>query len=98
MSNAKSTPGAAPEPTEDAVKQSLYSKATATLRDAHRAEFHATLEGLYKEAGLTYKRRLTPQERALKQIEDLIAANPDLGVQVTPVPQVGLPTEPGVEV
>lgn len=41
----------------------LYTEATTELREAHKDEFQAILERRYAEAGLTYVRRLTAEER-----------------------------------
>lgn len=80
------------ERTEEQVKNSLYSKATTTLRERHREEFQTILAAAYKEAGLEYKRRLSPEEKARAEIERLLAEHPTLGLKVVEEPQTGLPT------
>lgn len=42
----------------------LYSAAVRELRQRHEEEFLAILESLYSEHGMTYKRRLSAEERA----------------------------------
>jgi hypothetical protein len=41
----------------------LYGKALKELRRKHDVEFHGILEGLYKEAGMDVKRRLTGERK-----------------------------------
>jgi hypothetical protein len=45
----------------------LYTKATAQLRADHREEFEKILEQCYRDEGLVYKKRLTPEEREAKE-------------------------------
>lgn len=46
------------------VSNRIYTEATTELREAHKDEFQVILERRYAEAGLTYVRRLTKEERA----------------------------------
>ena len=45
-------------------RNKLYAAATAELRESHRAEFDSLVEKQYVNAGLTYTRRLSAEERA----------------------------------
>ena len=67
----------------------IYTEATTELREAHKDEFQAILERRYAEAGLTYVRRLTAEERkavveaekrekARAKLEELYAKYPEL--------------------
>jgi hypothetical protein len=47
-------------------RNKLYAAATAQLREQHRHEFEVLLAEQYKAAGLVYKRRLTAEERAVR--------------------------------
>ena len=78
-------------------RNKLYAKATASLREKHRSEFEALLHEEYKAAGLTYRRRLTAEERAErdKRIAETKAAQkvmkiqeefPDLGISLNVTP------------
>jgi hypothetical protein len=71
-----------------ALKSSLYGKALTTLKAKHKDEFDSILAGLYNEKGLTYNRRLSPEERKRKELNRLAA---ELGVTVV-TPEADEPT------
>ncbi len=48
------------------MSSKLYGQAMTELRARHAEEFAEILEGLYKEAGLSYVRKLTKEEREAK--------------------------------
>jgi len=47
----------------DVKVRAAYADATKSLRERHREEFDALLQGNYKNAGVTVKVRLTPEQR-----------------------------------
>ena len=47
-----------------------YAAAVKALKAAHNAEFLALLEAEYEKDGAVYKRRLTPEERAARDVEE----------------------------
>lgn len=51
---------------ETPSKSTLYGQAVRELRNRHAQEFDEIVSGIYAEHGLTYTRRLTPEERAEK--------------------------------
>lgn len=63
---------------EEAVKNSLYGKALQQLRNEHADEFVGIVEDLFAAYGLTYRRRLTDEQKAEQQIATLLAAHPNL--------------------
>lgn len=60
------------------VKNALYTKALQDLRNEHLEEFTDLIEGLYKTYGLTYRRRLTDQQKDEQQARLILARNPGL--------------------
>jgi hypothetical protein len=58
-------------------KKTLASKALIALRDANQAQYDQIAAGLFKEAGLVYQRRVTPEEREQQTLRELIAKHPD---------------------
>lgn len=46
----------------------LYGKALKELRRRHDVEFHDILDGLYREAGVDVKRRLTGERKRQAEI------------------------------
>lgn len=51
----------------------LYGKAMTALREAHKDEFRDLLEKAYSDEGLTYRVRLTAEERAEKEAAERLA-------------------------
>jgi hypothetical protein len=72
-------PEPAPEK-ESTVRQRLMGQAMIALRESHREEFDQIARELFAKEGLTYKRRLSEQERASEKIIALARAN---GLDVT---------------
>lgn len=78
--------------TDQQKKNRLYSEAQRELRNRHTAEFTQIIEAKYAAEGLTYRRRLSEEEKAARQVNDLLAKHPGLrdvlvGAPVTEVPQ-----------
>jgi len=64
--------------TEAQVKNALYSQALQALRNQYIDDFNNLVSEAYENYGLTYRRRLTDEEKAEQQVRALIAANPTL--------------------
>lgn len=64
--------------TERQKRARLKTQATNTLIESHRDEFNKLAENLFSENGLEFKRRLTDEEKAEKELDDLLAKNPAL--------------------
>lgn len=73
---------------ETTLRNSLRNQAERSIIEAHRADFDAKLEELYTAAGLTFRKRLTKEQREAAKVEAkkakdrakldaLLAANPD---------------------
>jgi hypothetical protein len=77
-SNTSTTTEAVVEKTESQKKSAAYTAALAALREGHRDEFNQHLQAEYEKAGLEFKPRLTPAEKAKQEIEALLAKHPDL--------------------
>ncbi len=60
------------------ARSRAYHKAVMALRAAHREQWEDLYEKACVAEGVTYERRLTPEEKAAKQIEDLLAKFPNL--------------------
>jgi len=52
--------------TGTALRNQLRNQAERHILELHRDEFDAYTEKLYTDNGLTYRRRVTPEERAAK--------------------------------
>lgn len=57
------------EKKNNAEVRKAYGKATARLREAHREDFDRMLVEEYEAAGLEVRRRLTAEERAVRDAE-----------------------------
>ena len=53
---------------------SAYAKATAILRHHHDDEFHEILEDIYREQGVTVKKRLTGSRKKRADLDKARAA------------------------
>jgi hypothetical protein len=78
---AKST---TPEPeegvvSEAALKSNLLSQAATELKNRHVAEYEVIATALFEKHGLKRVRRLSPEERKLKELHELAA---ELGLNV----------------
>jgi len=56
---------------ESTLKQRLSNQAMILLREKHRSEYDSIAGQLYKDNGLAYARRKTPQEIVQEKIEAL---------------------------
>lgn len=79
---------------ETALRNQLRNQASREILDAHRADFDSKLEALYTKNGLTYRKRLTQEQRqeqknqeksakAKAKLDALLAEHPEL-LQVLP--------------
>lgn len=64
--------------TENDLKARLRRQAERKVVKDHPSELHAEIGRLFEENGLTYEPPLTAEEKAAKQIEELLEANPGL--------------------
>lgn len=74
-------PENAPDPapvTEATLRSGAVSKALTRLRHEHPKDFARLATEECLKAGVTYKPRLTAEEKAEKELNELIAANPGL--------------------
>ena len=63
---------------EAKLKNSLYGKAQTILKDRYEAEFEDILSDLYAEHGLERKRKLTPEQKAARDLEAIYEQFPHL--------------------
>lgn len=59
-----------------------YTAATSRLRDAHRDEFERLYQQEATNRGVEYTPRLTPEQKAEKQLADLLREHPHLRERV----------------
>lgn len=75
------------------VRNGLRNQAEREIIEAHRAEFDARLESLYTANGLSFRKRLTQEERAAKvaaekkakakaKLDALLAENPEFAAEL----------------
>lgn len=79
--------------TPEAVKNALYAEAMREVRDNHREEFDALVAEKFEANGLTYKKRLTGEDKARANI---LRIAQEAGVFVSfdaPNPPSDLPTD-----
>ena len=69
---------------EKRLKNQAYSAAEAALKEAHPQQWQNLVTLEMQRRGLTYERRLSPQERARQQITDLLTEFPELREDFTP--------------
>lgn len=50
-------------------KSSLYAQAQKQLRERHKEEFNQLVQDAYAEHGMTYRPRLTPEQREARKRE-----------------------------
>lgn len=62
-------------------RSAAYGAAVKRLREGHRDEFNAMVAEEMKARGVDWRPRLTPEEKAAKQIKQLLAEHPDLAAQ-----------------
>lgn len=78
---------------ETSLRNGLRNQAEREIIEAHRAEFDTRLESLYTANGLSFRKRLTQEERAAKQaaerlakakakLDALLAENPELASEL----------------
>ena len=92
---AKKVTEAAAEVTknETTTRNALRNQAEREIIEAHRADFDARLEALYTENGLSFRKRLTAQQReeqkaadkrakAKAKLDAILAEHPDLAAQI----------------
>lgn len=64
-------------------QRKAYTQATARLRENRRAEFDNYLAEESEKLGVEYKRRLTPEEKARRQMAELLQQYPGLADEVS---------------
>ena len=65
-------------------KRAAYSKATSRLREQYKDEFQALVAEEMGKAGVTdWKPRPTAEEKARKQVADLLAQYPEIATSLT---------------
>jgi hypothetical protein len=74
-----------PAKTESALRREAYSAAEKRLREENKDRFNALVQEEATARGVTYQRRLTEDEKAEKQLQELLAAHPGLAAKVNPV-------------
>lgn len=72
------TTAAAPTKASDQKRAKAYAAAERTLREAHADEFAKFYEDECRKAGIAYKPRLTPVQKAKQTIDSLLAEFPEL--------------------
>jgi hypothetical protein len=72
---------AAPKTGTEQIRAQAYNRALRRLREAHNDTWQALLEEAYREAGIDYKPRLTPEQKAKRQIDSLLAEFPHLATE-----------------
>lgn len=82
--------------TAASVKNTLYNQALQEVRNRHEDEFFEVVEALYEAHGLSYKRRLTEDQKAEQQARAILAANPGLAARLAAeyAPSVGVEDGP----
>lgn len=80
------------EPTDDGSERGkklkkAYSNATSRLRQDHRDDFDKLMSEEAQNLGVEYTPRLTPEERAKKELEEILEQFPSLRDQINPGPE-----------
>jgi hypothetical protein len=91
MATSTEAPATTEAKTESALRREAVAAAEKRLREAHRDEFDGYVQQEATSRGVTYKRRLTDEEKAEQQLNDLLAAHPTLA-QKFAAPAVDAPT------
>lgn len=65
-------------PVSDKVKGQAYTAAQRALRAAHQDEFNTYLQAEYAKVGFKWSPRLTEEQQAAKQMEELLDKFPGL--------------------
>ena len=60
-----------------------YTAATSRLRDAHRDEFERLNQQESQNRGVDYTPRLSPEQKAEKELADLLERHPHLRDKIT---------------
>ena len=75
---SKTTTTKAQKDDQGKARNKVYYAARAELIENHQGEYRQLLQKHADEAGVSLTIRLTPEEKAAKQMEDLIAQYPEL--------------------
>jgi hypothetical protein len=70
----------------DRTRAKAYAAAEKTLRETHADEFAKMYQAECEKAGIAFRPRLSPIEKARKQIADLQAQFPELREQTIDFP------------
>lgn len=65
-------------PTDSDLRSQAYNKATRDLRAKHREEFTAMVTAEAEALGVTYRPRLTAEEKAERKLAALMEEHPHL--------------------
>lgn len=85
---AKEQAAAAAETDRKELLRKAYGTATQRLRENHRDEFNEAYSKAAKELGVEWTPRLTDEEKAEQQFNELLAAYPNLAEKINgPVEQ-----------
>ena len=68
-----------------------YTAATQRVREAHRDEFNGYMAEEAKVLGIDWQPRLSPEDRALKDVQAILDEHPDLAVKVRQMVTEGQP-------
>lgn len=63
------------------LKAQLRAQAERTVIQRHQDEYHEEAEKLFAENGLEFTRRLSPKEKAEKEMKELLAKHPELAAK-----------------
>jgi hypothetical protein len=63
--------------------RAAYQEATSTLRTNHRDEFEDLYEAAAAKRGVKYERRLSAEQKAERDLQALLEANPALREKIT---------------
>jgi hypothetical protein len=61
-----------------ALRNKLRAEAEREVIQNHNDEYHALAEAKFNQAGLEYTRRMTPEERAKREVEAILKQFPEL--------------------
>lgn len=84
MAEAKTTETTEAAETEQQKRNRLRGEAEREVLRNHSDEFHALAKKKFEEAGLTYRRRLSAEEKAEREMDRLLAEHPELAQRFAP--------------
>lgn len=84
---------AAPSKTADQKRAKAYAAAEKAIRERHAGEFADLYQAECVKAGIAYKPRLNPQQKAEREITRLLAEFPELADQMRVQPLIDFPDQ-----